>query len=102
MEKSDIGLIGLGVMGENLVLNMESKGWQVSVWNRTVPGVEEGVVDRFINGRGAKKRILGFNDLSLFVQSLSSPRKIFMMVRAGEAVDQLMTQLFPCFLRAIY
>ena len=47
--KTDIGLIGLAVMGENLALNMESKGWYVSVYNRTVPGVEEGVVDRFMN-----------------------------------------------------
>ena len=49
--KTDIGLIGLAVMGENLALNMESKGWYVSVYNRTVPGVEEGVVDRFMNSR---------------------------------------------------
>ena len=46
--KTDIGLIGLAVMGENLALNMESKGWHVSVYNRTVPGVEEGVVERFL------------------------------------------------------
>lgn len=49
--KTDIGLIGLAVMGENLALNMESRGWSVSVYNRTVPCVEEGVVERFINGR---------------------------------------------------
>ena len=55
--KTDIGLIGLAVMGENLALNMESKGWYVSVYNRTVPGVEEGVVDRFMNSR-AKVKIL--------------------------------------------
>ena len=53
--KTDIGLIGLAVMGENLALNMESKGWNVSVYNRTVPGVEEGVVDRFMNGRAKGK-----------------------------------------------
>ena len=55
--KTDIGLIGLAVMGENLALNMESKGWHVSVYNRTVPGVEEGVVDRFMNGRAKGKNI---------------------------------------------
>lgn len=49
-KKADIGLIGLAVMGENLVLNMESKGFAVAVYNRTVPGIEEGVVERFING----------------------------------------------------
>ena len=55
--KTDIGLIGLAVMGENLALTMESKGWHVSVYNRTVPGVEEGVVERFRNGRAKSKNI---------------------------------------------
>lgn len=93
--KTNIGLIGLAVMGENLALNMESKGWSVSVYNRTVPGVEEGIVDRFINGRAKGKNIQGFSDIVSFVQSISTPRKIMMMVRAGNAVDQLMDQLFP-------
>ena len=61
--KTDIGLIGLAVMGENLALNMESKGWHVSVYNRTVPGVEEGVVERFLNGRAKGKNIEGFTDI---------------------------------------
>ena len=56
--KTDIGLIGLAVMGENLALNMESKGWHVSVYNRTVPGVEEGVVDRFMNGKSLKRALI--------------------------------------------
>ena len=51
LNKTDIGLIGLAVMGENLALNMADKGWNVSVYNRTVPGVEEGVVERFVNGQ---------------------------------------------------
>lgn len=93
--KTDIGLIGLAVMGENLALNMESKGWNVSVYNRTVLGVEEGVVERFINGRANGKNIEGYTDIAAFVQSISVPRKIMMMVRAGSAVDQLMDQLFP-------
>ena len=59
--KTDIGLIGLAVMGENLALNMESRGWNVSVYNRTVPGVEEGVVERFINGRAKGKHIEGLH-----------------------------------------
>ena len=54
MKTSNIGLIGLAVMGENLALNMESKGFTVSVYNRTAPG-EEGVVDRFMRGRGPTK-----------------------------------------------
>ncbi|MDR1003970.1 MAG: decarboxylating NADP(+)-dependent phosphogluconate dehydrogenase [Prevotellaceae bacterium] len=95
LSKTDIGLIGLAVMGENLALNMESKGWNVSVYNRTVPGVEEGVVERFVNGRGKHKHIEGYTDLAAFTASIARPRKIMMMVRAGEAVDQLMEQLFP-------
>ena len=58
MKTSDIGLIGLAVMGENLALNMESKGFTVSVYNRTAPG-EEGVVDRFMIGRGKGKNFIG-------------------------------------------
>ena len=92
--KTDIGLIGLAVMGENLALNMESKGWHVSVYNRTVPGVEEGVVERFLNGRAKGKNIEGFTDIKAFVDSIAIPRKIMMMVRAGSPVDELMDQLF--------
>lgn len=94
-QKSDIGLIGLAVMGENLALNMAGKGWSVSVYNRTLPGVEEGVVERFVNGRAKNKSITGFTDIAAFVESIQFPRKIMMMVRAGNPVDQLMEQLFP-------
>ena len=94
-QKTDIGLIGLAVMGENLALNMADKGWHVSVFNRTVPGVEEGVVERFINGRAKGKSIEGYTEIPDFVESISTPRKIMMMVRAGSAVDELMEQLFP-------
>uniref|UniRef100_A0AB33J6Z2 6-phosphogluconate dehydrogenase, decarboxylating n=1 Tax=Prevotella sp. GTC17260 TaxID=3236796 RepID=A0AB33J6Z2_9BACT len=92
---SDIGLIGLAVMGENLALNMANHGWQVSVYNRTVPGLEEGVVERFVEGRAKGKSIEGHVDINSFVASIAQPRKIMMMVRAGNAVDQLMEQLFP-------
>ena len=74
---------------------MESKGWHVSVYNRTVPGVEEGVVERFLNGRAKGKNIEGFTDIKAFVDSIAIPRKIMMMVRAGSPVDELMDQLFP-------
>lgn len=94
-KKADIGLIGLAVMGENLVLNMESKGFTVAVYNRTVPGIEEGVVKRFVNGRGKGKNIIGCTEINDFVEHIKTPRKIMMMVRAGNAVDQLMEQLFP-------
>ena len=95
LNKTDIGLIGLAVMGENLALNMADKGWNVSVYNRTVPGVEEGVVERFVNGRAKGKKIEGYTDIAEFVTSIAIPRKIMMMVRAGSAVDELMEQLFP-------
>lgn len=95
MEKSDIGLIGLAVMGENLALNMEGRGWKVSVWNRTVVGVEEGVVARFMEGRGAGKQVRGFTELNEFVNSLKTPRVVMMMVRAGKPVDELIGQLLP-------
>ena len=87
---SDIGLIGLAVMGENLVLNMESKGFHVSVFNRTVEKV-----DRFVEGRGKGKNIYRAHSLEDFVASLKSPRKVFLMVKAGQAVDDFIEKLIP-------
>lgn len=94
MKKSDVGLIGLAVMGENLALNMESKGFIVSVYNRNFPG-EEGVVDRFINGRGKDKNFTGTHSIEEFVQSVERPRKIMMMIKAGSPVDEMIEQLTP-------
>ena len=74
---------------------MERNQWKVSVYNRTVPGIEEGVVERFIQGRGKDKNFEGHTDIETFVKSLASPRKIMMMVRAGKPIDELMEQLFP-------
>jgi len=87
---SDIGVAGLAVMGENLVLNMESKGFTVSVFNRT-----SSKVDRFLAGRARDKNIKGFHGLKDFVQSLERPRKIMMMLRAGSVVDNFIDQLLP-------
>lgn len=92
--KADIGLIGLAVMGENLALNMESKGFSVAVYNRSFPG-EEGVVDRFINGRGKGKHFIGTHSIEQLVDSVARPRKIMMMVKAGSPVDELIAQLVP-------
>ena len=89
-QKSDIGLIGLAVMGENLVLNMESKGFTVSVFNRTVSKV-----DNFLEGRGKGKNIFGAHSLEELVASLKSPRKVMMMVKAGSAVDDMIDKLVP-------
>ena len=93
--KADIGMIGLAVMGENLSLNMESKGFTVAVFNRTVPGIEEGVVERFLNGRGKEKNFIGALSLKEFVEKIERPRKIMFMVKAGSAVDELIELLIP-------
>ena len=90
MQKSDIGLIGLAVMGENLVMNMESKGFSVSVYNRTAEKVT-----RFIEGRAKDKRITGTYSLEELVDSVAKPRKIMMMIKAGKAVDDMIEQLLP-------
>ena len=87
---SDIGLIGLAVMGENLVLNMESKGFQVSVFNRTTQKVDD-----FISGRAKGKNIVGTHTIKELVASLSTPRKVMIMVKAGKAVDETIEQLLP-------
>ncbi len=90
MKKADIGLIGLAVMGENLVMNMESRGFTVAVYNRHTEKV-----DAFVNGRAAGKNIIGCHSLQELAGRLENPRKIFMMVKAGDAVDQLIEQLLP-------
>ena len=88
--QSDIGLIGLAVMGENLVLNMESKGFSVSVYNRT-----SAVTEKFAEGRAKGKRIHPAKTLEDFVASLARPRKAMIMVKAGAPVDAVIDQLVP-------
>jgi len=90
MSKADIGLIGLAVMGENLVLNMESHGYTVAVYNRTTQKVDD-----FINGRGIGKNIIGTHKVEELVKNLKSPRKIMIMVKAGKPVDAVIDQLLP-------
>lgn len=94
MSKTNIGLIGLAVMGENLALNMERNGFRVSVYNRA-EGAETNVVKNFIEGRGAGKNFEGYTDLEAFVQSIERPRKIMMMIRAGKPVDLVIEGLLP-------
>jgi len=90
VNQADIGLIGLAVMGENLVLNMESNGFTVAVFNRTVSKV-----DAFIQGRGKGKKLIGAHSLPELVNALQKPRRIMLMVKAGQAVDDFIEKLLP-------
>jgi len=88
--KASIGLIGLAVMGENLVLNLASKGFRVAVFNRSTEKV-----DSFIEGRAKGKSIIGTHTIAELVSSLETPRKVMMMVKAGQAVDETIEALIP-------
>ena len=90
MAQMDIGLIGLAVMGENLVLNMESKGFSVAVFNRTVEKV-----DKFIAGRGAGKNFYGAHSIEDLCANLKRPRKVMLLVKAGQAVDDFIEKIIP-------
>lgn len=87
---ADIGLVGLAVMGENLVLNMESKGFTVAVYNRTTTKV-----DNFIHGRGKDKNIIGTHSIEELVKNLKRPRKVMLMVKAGKPVDDFIDLVIP-------
>jgi len=90
MAKADFGLIGLAVMGENLILNMESKGFTVACYNRTVSKVDD-----FINGRAKGKNIIGCHSIEELAENLNKPRKIMLMVKAGKPVDDFIEKLLP-------
>jgi len=89
-KKSDIGLIGLAVMGENLVLNMESHGFQVAVFNRTTSKV-----DAFMEARAKGKNIVGCHSIEELIANLERPRKVFLLVKAGAAVDAFIDAIIP-------
>jgi 6-phosphogluconate dehydrogenase len=88
---ADIGLIGLAVMGENLVLNMENHGFTVALFNRTVSKV----TDFLEKGRGKGKKFIGCHSIEELAKNLKKPRRVFLMVRAGDAVDHFIDQLIP-------
>jgi 6-phosphogluconate dehydrogenase len=90
MEKADIGLIGLAVMGQNLVLNMADHGYRVAVFNRTTSKVDD-----FIEGPAKGTSIIGTYSMEELVQTLSVPRKVMLMVKAGEVVDRFIDMLVP-------
>ena len=90
MDKAHFGLIGLGVMGENLVLNAERNGFSSVVYNRTYAKTED-----FLKGRGAGKQIIGATSLDDFVSKLQRPRRILMMIKAGDPIDAMIEQISP-------
>jgi len=90
MSHADIGLIGLAVMGQNLVLNMADHGFSVSVYNRSIETTHD-FADKRVEGRSLQ----GYDTLESFIASLSLPRKVMLMVKAGEVVDSIITKLLP-------
>ena len=91
---SDIGVLGLGAMGQNLALIFASKDLKVSVYNRTEAN-EGKVIADFISKNKNQDNFLGFTDLETFVGSLAKPRKIFMMIKAGQALEEVVKGLLP-------
>ncbi|MCE2982054.1 MAG: decarboxylating NADP(+)-dependent phosphogluconate dehydrogenase [Parachlamydia sp.] len=90
MEQADIGLIGLAVMGQNLVLNMNDHGYKVAVYNRTVSKVDE-----FLEGPAKGTAVIGTHSLEEFIRTLKRPRRVMLMVKAGDAVDAFIDQCLP-------
>jgi len=88
--KADIGLIGLAVMGQNLVLNMDDHGFTVAVYNRTTSKVDE-----FLSGSAAGRRVIGTHSIEELVAALKKPRRVMLMVKAGQAVDDFIELLVP-------
>ncbi len=89
-KRADIGVVGLAVMGENLVLNMESRGFTVACYNRTI-----NKVDAFIKGRALGKNIIGCHSIGELIGTLTRPRKVMCMIRAGSAVDAFIASVTP-------
>ncbi|MEX2316429.1 MAG: decarboxylating NADP(+)-dependent phosphogluconate dehydrogenase [Pirellulales bacterium] len=89
-DKSDIGVVGLAVMGENLARNFESRGYRVAVFNRTTDAVDE-----FMTAHGRGKQFVGCHTMDDLVASLAPPRKVMLMIKAGRPVDDVIEQLIP-------
>ena len=98
MELSAFGVIGLGVMGSSLSLNIADKGFSLSVYNRIAPG-EEHMVSDLLDRRTDAMSIQGFSDLEDFIASLQRPRKILIMIKAGKALDHVIDALLPLLLQ---
>src|SRR4030066_1033914 len=89
MEKADIGLIGLAVMGQNLVLNMDEHGFKVAVFNRTLSKVDD-----FLRGAAKGTQVIGTHSLEELINSLIKPRRVMLMIQAGKPVDDFIDLLF--------
>jgi len=89
-QRADIGLIGLAVMGQNLVLNMNDHGFKVAVYNRTVE-----TVDEFLEGNAAGTKVVGAHSLEELVEALEKPRRVMLLVKAGQPVDDFIERLIP-------
>ena len=87
---ADLGLVGLGVMGENLALNLEDHGYRVALWTHT-----DDKVRHFVERSGAGRRLVGTRTLEEFAAALAPPRRILLMVKAGEPVDEMLERLAP-------
>jgi len=90
MSKANIGMIGLAVMGENLTLNIESKGYTIAAYD-----IDLARTDNFIKGRAKNKQIIGTKSLEEFVSNIESPRIIMMMIKAGSPIDSVIESLLP-------
>ncbi len=90
MSKADIGLIGLAVMGQNLVMNMNDHGHTVAVFNRTTSKVDD-----FFNDAAKGSNVIGTRSIEEFVSTLKTPRRVMLMVKAGEVVDKFIDMLVP-------
>ncbi len=88
--QADIGVIGLAVMGENLILNMERNGFTVACYNRTTSKVDD-----FVQGRAADKNIIGCHSIKQLCATLKRPRKVMLMVKAGQPVDDFIDKVLP-------
>lgn len=93
--KSEFGVIGLGVMGKSISRNLARNGFRLSLFNRYVPGKEENVAEDFVTQFPELKKAVGFQDIKAFIKSLDTPRKIFLMISAGEATDELLEEIQP-------
>lgn len=94
MHKTDFGLIGLGVMGKSIALNIADNGFSLSVYNRVAKG-EEHIVNGFLDENDDYKNLYGFTHLKDFIESIERPRKILLMIKAGTAIDAVITELIP-------